>query len=59
MSAQILLHPRLPQRVPFGDVVRYFESRGYVLSNTRARNIEARPKRTSVVDAMFRFLGAR
>ena len=41
MTAQILLHPKLPQVVSLIDVVRKFNALGYALSNTRARNIEA------------------
>lgn len=56
MSARVLLHKTLPRRLPMGDVVRRFGSLGYMLSNTRAGNIEARPmRRSSVVEAYFAF----
>jgi hypothetical protein len=49
VTAQILLHPKLPQVVSSIDVVRKFNALGYALSNTRARNIEAVPAVTTVV----------
>ena len=49
MTAQILLHPKLPQVVSLIDVVRKFNALGYALSNTKARNIEAVPAVTTIV----------
>jgi hypothetical protein len=49
VTAQILLHPKLPQVVSLIDVVRKFNALGYALSNTKARNIEAVSAVTTVV----------
>ena len=49
LTAQILLHPKLPEVVSLIDVVRKFNALGYALSNTKARNIEAVPAATTVV----------
>lgn len=55
MSARLYVHPRWPQREPMSEIVRFFELRGYALSN-HARGYEARPvRRRSVVEAMFAF----
>lgn len=63
MSATIFLHPKLPQRIPMGDIVRRLERAGYALSNVRAKHHSyearmvpiARLERRSGVDRVFEF----
>lgn len=50
--AKVILHPALQRDYPPGDIVRSWESRGYVLSNTKHGRVEVHrvrePRRSNV-----------
>lgn len=59
MSAQIVIHPQMLRRAPFAHVIHYFETLGYSLARSPARNIEVRPiEPATTTQSPFRSTGS-